>query len=220
VLGLLLVGGALFSFRRQVNVAIDRAPPAPPPASPPSAPPPSEAKAFRDGTPMKRVVDLYASESRRVGQIDPDPKATEKRLEEDARELTPEEIRWLESQAADRKNDPDARFFAAYLMGLSHEEAAVDALGRIALSPVPKSKNERLVEQERAFRASAVEGISHSCKDFPVPVKDALLEVVSKQTDEFLRDRANRGLYACQTGKPIEEQDKEALEKLRKKAGR
>ena len=86
-----------------------------------------------------------------VGRVDPDPKATQKRLEENARELSPEEIRWLELQAADFKNDADARFFAAYMLGLSHREAAIEALGRLALSPIPATKNERLMEQEQAF---------------------------------------------------------------------
>jgi hypothetical protein len=163
---------------------------------------------------MKRIMDLYERESRRVGKIDSDPKGTEKRLEESARELTDEELRWLESQAVDIRNDADARFFAAYLMGLSHRQASVVALGRIALLPLPASKNPRIIEQERAFRASAVEGLSLSCKSFPNAVKDALLDIVSRQTDEFLRDRANRGLYACQTGKSIEAQDLEALKRL------
>ncbi len=162
-------------------------------------------------------MDLYQMESKRVGQIDKDPKATQTRLEQDARELNPEEIGWLFAQAEDAKNDADARFFAAYLLGLSHKDASVGALERLALLPLPVSKHERYVEQERVFRASAVEGLSHNCKDFPGPVKDALLNIVSNQTDEFLRDRAHRGLYTCETGKPIEEQDKEALEKLRSK---
>lgn len=164
---------------------------------------------------MKRVMDLYESESKRVGQIDKDPKATEKRLEENAKDLSPEEIRWLETQAADRKNDPDARFFAAFMMGLAHKAEAVEGLGRLAVSPIPPTKNERLAEQERVFRSSAIEGMSLSCKDFPVAVKDGLTDVIARQSDEFLRDRANRGLYACQFGKPIEAQDKEALEKVR-----
>ena len=54
---------------------------------------------------MKRIMDLYERESRRVGKIDSDPKGTEKRLEESARELTDEELRWLESQAVDIRND-------------------------------------------------------------------------------------------------------------------
>lgn len=172
---------------------------------------------FRAGAPMKRVMDLYERESQRVGQVDPDPRATQKRLEASARELTPEEITWLAGQAMDIKNDADARFFAAFLLGLSRKEAAVKALGAIAVSPVPASKNERWVEQERAFRASAIEGFCRACKDFPVLVKDTALDVVSRQGDEFLGDRAHRCLYSCQTGKSIESQDKEALEKARRR---
>jgi len=214
VLGLLLIGGALFFWRGSPATL-----PGPVVVAAPAAVtiPAAPAPAFAAGPPMKRVMDLYESESKRVGQIDPDPKATQKRLEESARQLTGEEIRWLETQARDSKNDADARFFAAYMLGLSHAEEAVAALQEIAVSPVPPSHNERLQEQERALRASAIEGMSLSCKEHPVPVKDGLTDVISRQNDEFLRDRANRGLYACQFGKSIEAQDKEALQKLREK---
>jgi hypothetical protein len=218
--GLLLVGGAFLIFPRKNPTEVrPHAEAAAPPSgvSKSTAAVTNAAPSFHDGVPMQRVMELYERESRRVGQIDPDPKATQKRLEEDARELQPAEIRWLEGQGADLKNDADARFFAVYLLGLSHQQEAVGALGRLALSTIPKSKNDRLVEQERAFRASAVEGLSHLCGDFAQDVKDHLLNIVSLQRDEFLRDRANRGLYTCQYGKPMEDQDREALEKLRTK---
>ncbi|HEY8280114.1 MAG TPA: hypothetical protein VIH99_10850 [Bdellovibrionota bacterium] len=166
---------------------------------------------------MKRVMELYETESKRVGSVDPDPKATQKRLESIARQLKKEEIEWLERQSMDPLSDADARFFAVYLMGLSAQESAVASLTRIATQPIHPSKNARKNSEERSLRASAVEGMSRSCKEFPGAVKDGLLEVISGQTDEFLRDRAHRGLYACQTGKQIEEQDKEALRKVRKK---
>ncbi|MGZ3686015.1 MAG: hypothetical protein ACXVCI_19325, partial [Bdellovibrionota bacterium] len=213
--GLLCIGGALFFWRGPAA-----APPAPVVISAPAAvtvPAAAPAPSFSAGAPMKRVMDLYESESKRVGQIDSDPKATQKRLEESARLLTPEEIRWLAAQARDIKNDPDARFFAAYMLGLSHNVEAVNALEELAVSPVPASRNERIMEQEQALRASAIEGMSLSCKDFPVPVKDGFTDIISRQANEFLRDRSNRGLYACQFGKSIEAQDKEALQKLREK---
>jgi hypothetical protein len=214
LIGLLLAGAAFFylSGKSAPIVASSSAVVAQPPTTVPPEPAPLP---FKVGPPMKRVMDLYESESKRVGQIDNDPKGTQKRLEESARELSPEEIRWLETQAGDRKNDADARFFAAYMMGLSHKVEAVEGLGRIAVSPIPPTKVDRLAEQERVFRASAIEGMSLACKEFPVAVKDGLTDVIARQQDESLRDRANRGLYACQFGKSIESQDKEALQKVR-----
>jgi hypothetical protein len=206
---LLLALGEAFFFSAPRGSAPRREDAAVAPAPAPVTP------AFKAGPPMKRVMDLYESESKRVGQIDNDPSATQKRLEESARELSPEEIRWLETQATDRKNDADARFFAAYMMGLSHKVEAVEGLGRLAVSPIPATKVDRLAEQERVFRANAIEGMSLACKDFPITVKDGLTDVIARQPDESLRDRANRGLYACQFGKTIEQQDKEALRAVR-----
>jgi hypothetical protein len=220
LLGLLLLGGASFFWPRPAQVSPEPRPVslAAPAATPSLLPTPLEsAKSFKNGEPMKRVMELYASESQRVGKIDKDPKATEARLEEDARELTPEEVEWLGKQATDIKNDGDARFFAEYMVGLSHQEAAVKVLAAIAVSPEPVTKNDRLLQQEQAFRASAVEGLSHNCKEFPAQVKSSFLDVVSRQQDEMVRDLAHRGLYACQTGKRLEDQVEQALQKVRTK---
>lgn len=164
---------------------------------------------------MKRVMDLYERESARVGKVDPNPKLTQQRLEVAARELKPEEIAWLESQAVDASLDMDARFFSVYLMGLSSQPAAVQALFRVAMKPVPVTKNERRDSEERAQRMGAVEGMCTpaNCK-IPESI-DQLMEIVSSAQDEWVRDRANRCLQSCKYGKPVQEQDKEALRKLR-----
>lgn len=161
-------------------------------------------------------MELYEKESARVGKVDPDPKATEARLREAAKDLKPEEISWLEGQASDARTMMDARFFAVYLLGLSQQEASIGSLSRIALSEVPPSKNERLFIENRALRASAVEGMCtpENCKQ-PL-AREKLLEVVANQRDEWIRDRANRCLYACQYGKRVEDADKEALDQLRR----
>ena len=171
------------------------------------------ATSFGTARPLERVVKLYESESARIGRNDPDPDLTQKRLEKAAKELSAEELAWLGLQALDEKNEMDARFFATYLAALAPGAAAVGTLKAIALQPLPKTKNEMRFAEERALRMQAVEGLSRNCKD----AKDALLEVVAVY-DESIRDRAHRALYACQTGRKIEDGDKEALEKLRKKA--
>ncbi len=213
ILGLLLVmGGAFFFFRRPLA----EAPLVSAPALAPVAAPVSPAlAAFRAEPPRKRVMELYERESARVGKVDPDPKATQKRLEEVARELKPEEISWLEAQAIDPAVEMDARFFAVYLMGLSSQGSAVQALYRVAMKPVPVTKNERRDSEERAQRMSAVEGMCtpENCK---LPeARDQLKEIIALAQDEMVRDRAHRCLYACQYGKPVAEQDKEALRRIR-----
>ncbi len=167
---------------------------------------------FQSAPPMKRVMDLYETESKRVGKVDPDPKLTEKRLRAAAKELSADEIAWLGAQAADTSSDMDSRFFAAYLLGLSGSASGINTLGQIALSSIPESKNEMRVQEERVLRMQTVEGILESCK--LAGAKDKLLEIIAEQKDEAVRDRAHRALYACQTGKSLEQADKDALEKL------
>lgn len=171
-----------------------------------------EAEDYRKSKHGKRVEELYEKESKRVGSVDPDPKLTQQRLSAMAAELSAEEIDWLARRALDTRSEGDARFFAAYLLALAPAELSVAALRAIALSPVPEHKNTGLVEQERLIRAQAVEGLSRARG--VAAARDALLDVVEQQPDDFLRDRSHRGLHAWQTGKPVEEQDHKALGKL------
>jgi hypothetical protein len=183
------------------------------PVAPALIPVSEEVSRFQAEAPVVRVQELYARESQRIGAVDPDPELTRKNLEQVAGELNPEEIRWLLGMAADQAAEGDGRFFAAYLLALSPLPGAVEALGELALSPVPGLKNSRLVELERQLRAQAVEGMGRSCASV-VEARDYLLDVVEQQSDEFLRDRAHRALYHCRTGKSVESQDKAALEEL------
>lgn len=170
------------------------------------------------GVSMTRVKNFYEAESARVGSIDKDPVLTEKRLREFASTLKEEEIRWLAIEAENRSNPGDGRFFSVYLLALSEAPSAIEALSKLAVMPIPQEKNVGLVELERQLRAQATEGIARACEK-QKQWKDSLLDIVSRQDDEFLRDRAHRALYQCETGKSIEDQDKEALEKVRKAPG-
>lgn len=207
-----LLGGALLLFKREGEA------PAPLEASglAASAPVTGQAKKaaeeFRAAPRERRLEEFYQAESRRIGAIDPNPDATQARLEAVAGELTQDELIWLKGRALNSRTEGDARFFAAYLLALAPPETSLGALREIALSPVPKHKNPGLVELERQIRAQAVEGISRNRKSSAA--RDALLDIVDKQEDEFLRDRAHRGLYAWQTGKAVAEQDKEGLGKI------
>lgn len=216
-IGLLLLGmggAALFFYFRA---------PAPSPSALESVAPASSAAnatstntaAFPSAPPMKRVMDLYESESQRVGKVDPDPALTEKRLTAAAKDLTADEIAWLGEQALDRAGEMDARFFATYLAALSRSEASVATLHKIATTPIPVSKNEMRMQEERALRMQAIEGLSRNCP--LASAKDALLDIVGVE-DEGVRDLAHRALYACHTGKKIEDPVKAGLERLQKGA--
>lgn len=218
IAGIFLVGGCLLYMAKHRPQGVEQmeqwepgkgAPTAPAPASKPVS---QEVEKFRAKKPLERVKEFYQAESKRIGAVDPDPKLTEERLRAVAAELQPAEVQWLESRALDTKEEADARFFAAYMLALSQEEVAVPAMKAIALTPIPNSKNEGVVALERQIRAQATEGLSK------IPNKalarDSLLDVEQGAKDEFIRDRAHRGLYALQSGKSIEDQDKEGLGKL------
>ncbi len=215
---LLIAGAAAFFFVGKNRSAATDAASGPAAGSAPSAvatvADTNQAAAFVQAPPLKRVIALYESESQRIGKVDPDPALTEKRLTGAAKDLRPEEIEWLGAQALDTGSEMDARFFAAYLTALAHSETAVGVLKKIALTPIPKSKNEMRMAEERVLRMQAVEGISRNC-GLP-SAKDDLLEIVAVE-DEAIRDRAHRALYACQTGKRIEDGDREAIEKIQRK---
>lgn len=209
------MGGALLLASREGEAptpleSLLASDPAPAPSAPARAT--KAAEEFRAAAKETRLEAFYQSESRRIGAVDADPAATQARLEAVAGELAPEEMLWLKGRALSTQTGSDARFFAAYLLALAPGEASLAALREIALSPVPPHKNQGLVELERQIRAQAVEGISR--KRDSNAARDALLDVVEKQDDEFLRDRAHRGLHAWQTGRPVEAQDKEALGKV------
>lgn len=208
VLVLAAVGaGTWFLLRREAAPEAAKAP-----IAAPSIPIPPEVEAFKKAKPVTRVQDFYESESKRIGAVDPDPKLTQSRLELVAAELNPEEVRWLTGTALNTKENGDGRFFATYLLALGRSPETTAALRGIALLEIPKRKNKGLEELERQIRAQATEGLGRSC-DLP-GARDALLDIVEMQLDEFIRDRAHRALYQCRTGKPVEAQDKEALDKV------
>lgn len=202
---LLLRGG-----REEGAASISAAPAATPAAEAPSASP--AVAAFRAAKPVERIEAFYREESRRVGAVDPDPAGTERRLREVAAELNPEEVRWLQQASLDPKREGDGRFFATFLLALNAEGPALVALREIGLKPVPESKNRGLVELERQIRALASEGLGRARGNREA--QGALMDIVERQNDEFLRDRANRALHAWHTGKSVEEQDREALGKV------
>ena len=178
----------------------------------------AEVEAFRAAPPVKRVEAFYEKESRRVGEIDQGPELTARRLSAMAGELKPAELSWLKSAALDRKRGGDGRFFAAYLLALAPGPATASALKDVALAPLPNVKNQGLLELERQVRAQATEGLGHA-RGVP-EAQEALLDVVEYQNDEFVRDRAHRALYEWRTGKKLEDQDKEALQKVMEKGAR
>ncbi|MCO5143458.1 MAG: hypothetical protein M9962_10255 [Oligoflexia bacterium] len=167
---------------------------------------------FSQKKPIERLIGFYESEAKRIGQIDDDPAQTQKRLESVASVLSLAELEWLKKQAIDRTLDGDARFFAVYLLALNASDDSLTLLESIAVEAVPQSKNKGIVELEVQIRAQAIEGISRVRKN--TRARDILLDLIDKQENVFLQDRAHRALYGWETGSSPEEQDKDALKKV------
>ncbi len=142
--------------------------------------------------PAQRLEEIYQAESKRIGAKDPDPALTEKRLTEVAERLSLEEIHWLEAKALNSKEQIDGRAFATYLLGLRGKGDSAESLGRLALAEIPK-KSEKM---ERELKMQAVAGLARVCTKV-TEARDGLLDVVEKQADELLRERAHRALAGC-----------------------
>lgn len=177
-----------------------------------------ETEKFRTSEPLKRVMELYQTESERVGKADPDPKATQIRLQGLAANLNAEEVQWLVKQALDPKIEMDARFFAVYLVGLNPHPSSVEALSQVAASPLPESKKAKEWKADRYLRMNAIEGMCTQAHCKLSETRDHLLDVQTALQDEPLRDFVNRCLYACQYGKPIAQREKEIFRKARLEA--
>lgn len=148
----------------------------------------------------------------RAGQPDPDPLASERRLDRLALELKPEEIQLLSRFVRDFAADGDQRAVGVELLARSPSEAALAALESIALTPVPQLGEPRREGFERALRARALEGLGSHPLD---GAGKALQHVASSTDDSFLLDRARRALSARngQAPEPAK-QDNDALRKL------
>jgi hypothetical protein len=153
-------------------------------------------RAFREGASVQRIENLYRTEGKRIGDRDNDPSLTRERLRVMAKELKPEEIVWLKGFALNPRNSKDERFFTVYLLALDARAPAVAAVRDIALAELPP----RGKELERMIRKQAVEGLGHECAN--QEATDALLDVISMQLDEPIRDAAHRALYVCKEGGP------------------
>ena len=181
--------------------------------------PPKTAEAaltkFKRNTSKERLPNFLADEAKQVGAIDANPQATTERLGIVAQALDAEESAWLGQRALDAKEDGDARFLSVYLLAKGNPDNSLEALKQIAVAKLPQKTSESRLDLERQIRAMAIEGISGARG--VTAARDELKEIAARQTDPFLYDRAQRGLYSWNTGKKIEDQDKEALRELREK---
>ncbi len=136
-----------------------------------------------------------------------DPDEISKKLKAQAMSLSPTEIDSYKSLAADEGANADKRALALELLSQNETEQAVEALKELASQPLPKNKTDRLLDQERVFRAWAIEGLLQN-PSIQLS-KSALQFVVSKSEDSFISQRAEQALYWMSQG-----HDPAALEKV------
>lgn len=158
------------------------------------------------------IAVFLRSEAARVGQVDENPERTKEQLRDLAASLSPQDITILTEKALDPGVDGDERFLAAYLIAEKRNGDPYAALKRMAMAPIAHGLGERVRDMEMQVRAQAIEGLGRLRND--TRAERALKEVAVRSEEAFLRDRAQRSLHEWRTGKPVEEQDREALEKL------
>lgn len=211
VVPLIAAAGAFWLFRTADPESLRSAPAAVAASAPAPAGPAPALETPAKAAPPELSPEIQ-DEVRRAGQIDPDPLASERRLDRLAQALKTEEILSLSEFVRDFAADGDQRAVGVELLARSPSDAALGALEQIALSPVPKLGEPRREGFERALRARALEGLgSH-----PNRAADRALRHVADSTDDaFLSDRARRAL-ASRSGQAPDpaRQDDEALKKL------
>lgn len=177
---------------------------------------PSAAGTTGAGTaaPAYSAEALVEREASRIGQVDPDPAGTERRLRETAQKLSMSELRRLTHVALDPKKNGDERFMAVQLLGWTENRAALPELENIATHPVPPLKDERALSFEISLRGLAIESIG-AVGDHAEKIT-ALSRVAGRVDHAFLTDRTQRVAAHLndENVKSIEAQDREALERL------
>lgn len=160
------------------------------------------------------LKDFLAKESVRIGQIDEDPDATERRLKTYAGGISLPEAKQLAALAVDRKREGDERFLAAYLLSHGGTSSVREALRALARSPMPEVVGERERDLERGIRALAIEGLA---RDPDRAQADKFLAEAGRAVqDTFLADTAERARQGVKKGDvdAVETQQKEALQQV------
>lgn len=148
------------------------------------------------------------SKSEREGfsMLSNDPADADSKLNLIAKNLTAEQLKELKAKAMNASEAGDARFIAVELISRSDVETKNQNLVEIANSEIVDHKNLTKNSEELVFRAKAIEGITSI---------DSLQEILNRNSNRFLVDRARRALAFLSGKSPsLKEQDEESLKKL------
>ncbi|MBK7963410.1 MAG: hypothetical protein IPK04_20770 [Bdellovibrionales bacterium] len=176
----------------------------------------SESNPVRTNKPAS-FEEKFKMESARVGQVDPNPEGSFRRLRDWAQLLARDELTKLKVKALNPALNGDDRGLAIFLLGLSPKEEAISDLGEIARSPVLESENVRATEFESIFRAQAAENMIRP--DYLELSRRELGLNIAKSQIPLVVDRSQRGLLSLDQSlspriPPPADQDQAALKKL------
>lgn len=204
---------ALHSQHRPKAMTIEREP-----AGTESAKPHGEAKETQtpqshNSTGNEQFEQRLQQESLKIAQLDSDPEKTQRDLELFSEQLSDVELNLLKDKVTNSVEDGDARSLAVYLLSLSKSDAALDLMKDIALSPLPATKNDRLLTFEEALRAATIDGfVRHPNKDKSLSI---LHEISQKTESRLVADRSRRAYESRKNNLPTPEiQEQDALRKL------
>lgn len=147
-----------------------------------------------------------------VGQVDPNPEATENRLDEISRGLDSTELNDLVEVAKSPSGPGDLRSVAVDLLARYPGEEVLVPLEEIIFTKNPEARDARLKDFELALRARAIEGLQNHPSD---KATWALGRVAETVDEPFLMDRGRRAFLYRQGKVPaLEDQDRDAQERL------
>lgn len=157
--------------------------------------------------------ELVKNEAEAMARLVDQPEEVQKRLRELAAKMQESDLATLQESALNPQLNGDHRFLAIYLLGESALEKAQASLETIAISPIPKLEEARMVNQEEILRGHAVESLRET---------ESLKRVLAQVDNGFITDRAQRNLLYREgkVSSSPEQQDQEALSQLLKKNSR
>lgn len=152
-----------------------------PAEAPPAAPTRSPASTVS-------LESWLKSEAIKIGQLDPHPDQTHRRLKEKAAALEAKELKTLKRLALQKTVSSDARFLAVYLLGLAENNGAVALLKEVCLTQIPQAISDREHSDELILRAHSLEALVQRLS--PGEARKLLRELLARISDPILAQQA------------------------------
>lgn len=153
----------------------------------------------------------FQKELQFLGQVDPHPEETEKKLQSWAEALNDKELKELESLIKDSHRSGDERMLSVYLLSRNQTETATSILETLVLSSFRAKEVE--ISLPTVLKMQALEGLETRLNKTEALQSLSRLEVQLKDRD--LLDRVHRSVWHLRHQAPsTKEQDLRALRQL------